>query len=55
MRFKYKLEGADADWVDAGTRRTALTAATAARAGRAASGAVPATGRVIVSATGASL
>ena len=23
MRFKYKLEGADADWVDAGTRRTA--------------------------------
>jgi signal transduction histidine kinase/ligand-binding sensor domain-containing protein len=22
MRFKYKLEGADADWVDAGTRRT---------------------------------
>lgn len=23
LRFKYKLEGADADWVDAGTRRTA--------------------------------
>ncbi len=23
MRFKYKLEGADTDWVDAGTRRTA--------------------------------
>src|SRR5262245_17825683 len=23
MRFKYKLEGADADWIDAGTRRTA--------------------------------
>jgi len=23
MRFKYKLEGADANWVDAGTRRTA--------------------------------
>ncbi|HYV10191.1 MAG TPA: two-component regulator propeller domain-containing protein [Pyrinomonadaceae bacterium] len=23
MRFKYKLEGADHDWVDAGTRRTA--------------------------------
>ena len=26
MRFKYKLEGADHDWVDAGTRRTALAA-----------------------------
>jgi signal transduction histidine kinase len=23
MRFRYRLEGADADWVDAGTRRTA--------------------------------
>jgi len=23
LRFKYKLEGADQDWVDAGTRRTA--------------------------------
>lgn len=23
IRFKYKLEGADADWIDAGTRRTA--------------------------------
>ena len=23
MRFKYKLEGLDADWVDAGTQRVA--------------------------------